>query len=131
LYRPFSPDQISGNLSGNSSWQVILELFERESTNPGELILELNRLGDVDPRALEIAGLIQAREGQYDPALETFDRAVRAYRNRPEEFRCVLEQADLLQSLGRDSELAELIKKDSAPFQDYLSKRILKSYRQP
>jgi uncharacterized protein (TIGR03790 family) len=129
LYRPFSPDQISGNLSGNSSWQDILELFERESTNPPELILELNRLGEADPIAFEIAGLVEAHEGQYDAALETFDRAARAYRHRPEEFRCMLDQADLLQSFGRDSELAELIKKDSSRFQDYVSKRILRSYR--
>jgi hypothetical protein len=37
LYRPFSLDQIFGN----SSWQAILELFERESTNLPELVLEL------------------------------------------------------------------------------------------
>jgi uncharacterized protein (TIGR03790 family) len=126
LYRPFSLDQ----LFGDSSWQAILELFERESTNPAELILELNRLGAVNPTALEVAGLIEAREGDNDAALETFDRAARAYKNRPEKFRCALHQADLLQSLGRDEELAELIKKDSLRFPDYASKRILKMYQQ-
>jgi hypothetical protein len=126
LYRPFSLDQIFGN----SSWQVILELFERESTNPPELILELNRLGTVNPTALEIAGLIEARESDNDAALETFARAARAYKNRPEKFRCALHQADLLQSLGRDGELAELIKKDSSRFPDDASQRILRSYRQ-
>ena len=126
LYRPFSLDQIFGN----SSWQAILELFERESTNRPELVLELNRLGAVNPAALEIAGLIQAREGKNDAALETFDRAARAYKNRPEKFRCALHQADLLQSSGRDGELAELIKKDSSRFPDDASIRILRSYRQ-
>jgi uncharacterized protein (TIGR03790 family) len=43
LYRPFSPDQIFGH----SPWQAILELFERDSTNPSELVLELNRLGSL------------------------------------------------------------------------------------
>jgi uncharacterized protein (TIGR03790 family) len=125
LYRPFSPDQIFGH----SPWQAILELFERESTNPSELVLELNRLGAVNPAALEVAGLIEAREGKNDAALETFERAARAYKNRPEEFRCALHQADLLQSLGRDQELAELISKDSLRFPDYASQRILRSYQ--
>jgi hypothetical protein len=126
LYRPFNPDQIFGN----SPWQAILELFERASTDPSELVLELNRLGALNPTALEIAGLIEAREGKNDSALETFDRAARAYKNRPEELRCALHQADLLQSLGRDRELTELIKKDSSRFPDYASKRILRSYQQ-
>ena len=126
LYRPFNPVQ----LSGNSSWQAILELFERESTDPPELLLELNRLGTVNPAALEIAGLIEAREGKSDAALETFDRAARAYKNQPEKFRCALHQVALLQSLGRDGELAELIKKNLSRFPDSASKQILRSYRQ-
>jgi hypothetical protein len=126
LYRPFSPDQISVN----SSWQTIRELFERESTNPPELILELNRLGSANPAALEIAGLIEARAGNNDAALETLARAATAYQNRAEAFRCVLHQVDLLQSLGRGGELAELIKKELSRFSDYASKRILRSYRQ-
>jgi len=126
LYRPFSPDQTSGN----TSWQAIQQLFERERTDPSELVRELNRLGTFDPTALEIEGLIQVREGKNDAALETFDRAARAYRNRPENFRCILHQADLLQSLGRDEELAELIKKALSRFTDDASKRILRSYLQ-
>jgi tetratricopeptide (TPR) repeat protein len=125
LYRPFSPDQTSGN----TSWQAILEVFERESTDPPALILELNKLGAGDPMALEVAGLVEAREGDNDAALETFDRAARAYKSRPEKFRCALHQADLLRSLGRGGELAELIKKYSAQFPDDTSKRILRSYR--
>jgi hypothetical protein len=125
LYRPFSLNQIFGN----SSWQAILELFERESTNLPELVLELNRLGGVNPAALEIAGLIEAREGKNDTALETFDKAARAYNNRPEAFRCALHRADLLQTLGRDVELAKLIKKVSSRFPDDASKRILRSYQ--
>jgi uncharacterized protein (TIGR03790 family) len=126
LYRPFSPDQIPGN----TSWQAILQLFERESTDPPTLILELNKLGTGDPTALEVAGLVQARQGENDAALETFDRAAKAYKNRPEKFRCALDQADLLRSLGRGRELAEMIKKYSAQFPDDTSKRILRSYRQ-
>lgn len=125
LYRPFGPEQISGN----SSWQAIRELFERESTNPLELVLELNRLGAVHPTALEVAGLIEARAGKYDAALETFAEAARAYHDRPQEFRCALHRADLLQALGRNGELAELIKKELSRFPDYVSKRILRSYR--
>jgi uncharacterized protein (TIGR03790 family) len=126
LYRPFSPDQTSGN----TSWQAILEVFERESTDPPALILELNKLGAGDPMALEVAGLVEAREGDNDAALQTFDRAARAYKSRPEKFRCALHQADLLRSLGRGGELAELIKKYSAQYSDDTSKRILRSYRQ-
>jgi uncharacterized protein (TIGR03790 family) len=126
LYRPFSPDQIFRN----SSWQAILELFERESTNLPELVLELNRLGAVNPAAFEIAGLIEARVGKNDAALKTFDLAAKAYKNRPEAFRCALHQADLLQSLGRDTELAKLIKEVSLRFPDEVSNRILSSYRQ-
>ena len=126
LYRPFSLDQTSGN----TSWQAILQAFERESTDPPALILELNKLGTGDPTALEVAGLVEAREGANDAALETFDRAARAYKNRPEKFRCALHQADLLRSLGRSGELADLIKKYSAQFPDDASKRILRSYRQ-
>jgi uncharacterized protein (TIGR03790 family) len=126
LYRPFSPDQTSGN----TSWQAILEVFERESTDPPALILELNKLGAGDPMALEVAGLVEAREGDNEAALQTFDRAARAYKSRPEKFRCALHQADLLRSLGRGGELAELIKKYSAQYSDDTSKRILRSYRQ-
>ena len=125
LYRPFSLDQIFGN----SPWQAILEMFERESTNPWELVLELTRLGAANPAALEIAGLIESREGKNDSALETFDRAARAYKNRPEAFRCALHQADLLQTFGRDTELARLFKKVSLRFPDDASKRILRSYQ--
>jgi hypothetical protein len=126
LYRPFSLDQTSGN----TSWQAILQAFERESTDPPALLLELNKLGTGDPTALEVAGLVEAREGANDAALETFDRAARAYKSRPEKFRCALHQADLLRSLGRGGELADLIKKYSAQFPDDASKRILRSYRQ-
>jgi uncharacterized protein (TIGR03790 family) len=129
LYRPFSPlspDQTSGNLS----WKAILQLFERESTDPPELILDLKRLGSIYPAALETAGLIEAREGQNDSALETFERAARAYKSRPEKFRCTLHQADLLQSLGRIGELTALIKKDSLRFPDDAWQRILRSYGQ-
>jgi uncharacterized protein (TIGR03790 family) len=125
LYRPFSPEQTSGD----PSWQAIRELFERESTNPPELVLKLNKLGTENPTALEIAGLIEARAGKYDAALEAFDRAAGAYQDLPEEFRCALHRADLLQVLGRDGELAELIKKVSSRFPDSVSKHILRSYR--
>jgi uncharacterized protein (TIGR03790 family) len=126
LYRPFSPDQTSGT----TSWQAILQVFERESTDRPALILELKKLGTGDPTALEVAGLVEAREGDNETALETFGRAARAYKNRPEKFRCALHQADLLRSLGRSGELADLIKKYSAQFPDDASKRILRSYRQ-
>jgi hypothetical protein len=124
LYRPFSPDQIPGD----TSWQAIQQLFERESTNPSELIRELDTLGTLNPTALEIAGLLEAREGKNDAALETFDRAARAYKSRPENFRCILHQAELLQSLDRHDELAELINKALSTFTDDASKRILRSY---
>ena len=124
LYRPFSPDQTPGN----ASWQTIQQLFERAGPNSSELIQELDKLGTLNPTALEIEGLLEAREGQNDAALETFDRAARAYQNRPENFRCVLHQADLLQSLKRDEQLAELIKKALSRFTDDASKRILRSY---
>jgi len=126
LYRPFSPDQTPGN----NSWQPIQQLFERESTNPSELIRELDTLGTLNPTALEIEGLIEAREGKNDAALETFDRAARAYKNRPENFRCILHQADLLQSLRREQELAELIKKALSTFTDDASQQILRMYQQ-
>jgi hypothetical protein len=42
-----------------------------------------------------------------------------------------LHRADLLQALGRNGELAELIKKELSRFPDYVSKRILRSYRHP
>jgi hypothetical protein len=125
-FSPLSPDQTSGNLS----WKAILQLFERESTDPPELILDLKRLGSIYPAALETAGLIEAREGQNDSALETFERAARAYKSRPEKFRCTLHQADLLQSLGRIGELTALIKKDSLRFPDDAWQRILRSYGQ-
>jgi uncharacterized protein (TIGR03790 family) len=126
LYRPFSPDQIPGN----TSWQPIQQLFERESTNPSELIRELDTLGTLNPTALEIEGLIEAREGKNDAALETFDRAARAYKNRPDNFRCILHQADLLQSLRREQELAELVKKALSTFTDDASQQILRMYQQ-
>jgi hypothetical protein len=72
--------------------------------------------------------LLAAREGKNDAALETFARAASAYQNTPEKFRCVLHQADLLQSLKRDAELAELIKQALSRFTDDASKRILRSY---
>jgi hypothetical protein len=127
LYRPFSPDQPSSN----SSWQTILDLCRRESSDPAGLIVELKRLGATYPAALEIAGLIEVREGQNDAALGTFERAARSYNNRPEKFRCALHQADLLQSLGRVRELAALIKRDSSRFPEDEWQRILKSYWQP
>jgi hypothetical protein len=123
LYRPFGPDRISGD----SSWQAIQQLFERASTNAPELIRELEQLGT--PTALEIEGLVEARAGDNTAALETFDRAARAYPHGPENFRCVLHQADLLQSLKRDEALAELIKKAWSRFTDDASKRILRSYQ--
>ena len=122
LYRPFSPDQPPAN----TPWQAIQQLFERESTNPLELIRELDKLGT--RTALEVEGLLEAREGKNDAALETFARAASAYQNTPEKFRCVLHQADLLQSLKRDAELAELIKQALSRFTDDASKRILRSY---
>ena len=124
LYRPFSPDRIPGA----TSWQAIQQLFERAGTNPPELIRELDRLGTLNPTALEIEGLIEEREGKNDAALATFDLAARAYQNSPEDFRCVLHQANLLQSLARDDELAELIKNALSKFSDDASKRILRSY---
>ena len=124
LYRPFSLAQIFGN----TSWQAIQQLFERESTNPSELIRELDTLGTLNPTALEIEGLIEARAGKNDAALETFARAGRAYQNRPDNFRCILHQAELLQSLKREKELAELIKQALSTFTDDASQRILKSY---
>jgi tetratricopeptide (TPR) repeat protein len=123
LYRPFSPDRVSGD----NSWQAIQQLFERASTKPSELIRELEQLGT--PTALEIEGLLEAREGNNAAALETFDRAARAYQHSPENFRCVLHQADLLQSLKRDEQLAELIKKALSRFTDDASQRILRSYQ--
>ncbi|MBV8377272.1 MAG: TIGR03790 family protein [Verrucomicrobia bacterium] len=125
LYRPFSLD-----LSAvHSSWQA-MELFERESTDRPALMRDLNRVGAVNPTALEIAGLLEKKEGQNDAALETFSRAARGYKKGPEKLRCALHQADLLQSLGRNDELAELIKKDLSRFPDDTSKRILNSYEE-
>jgi uncharacterized protein (TIGR03790 family) len=124
LYRPFSLAQIPGN----TSWQAIQQLFEKESTNPSALIRELDTLGILDPTALEIEGLIEARAGKNDAALETFARAARAYQNRLDTFRCILHQAELLQSLQREKELAELIKQALSTFTDDASQRILRSY---
>jgi tetratricopeptide (TPR) repeat protein len=93
-------------------------------------VQELNTLGSLNPTALEIEGLLEARQGKYDEALETFARAAEAYQNRPEVFRCILHQAELLQSLEREAELAELIKKALLNFTDATSKRILRSYGQ-
>jgi uncharacterized protein (TIGR03790 family) len=126
LYRPFSPNQ----MPGNTSWQAIRQLFERESTDPSELLRELNTFGSLNPTALEIEGLLEVRAGKYEEALETFARAAQAYQSRPEIFRCILHQADLLQSLERKEALAELISKALFNFTDDTSKRILRSYGQ-
>jgi hypothetical protein len=85
-------------------------------------------LGSRFPAALEVLGLVQAREHDQNAALATLETAKKAYGHEPEKFRCMLDQAEILQSQGRADRLAELIHKALDTFKESAQQEILKSY---
>jgi len=75
-----------------------------------------------------VLGLVQARRHDQNAALATLETAKKAYGQEPEKFRCVLDQAEILQSQGHANQLAELIHKALDMFKATEQQEILKSY---
>ena len=126
LYRPF-PNRLESEQTSNP-WAIIRSLFQKDRHDQAALVRNLTELGSRFPAALEVLGLVQAREHDQNAALATLETAKKAYGHEPEKFRCVLDQAEILQSQGRADRLAELIHKALDTFKATEQQEILKSY---
>lgn len=126
LYRPF-PNRPESEQTSNP-WAIIRSLFQKDRHDQAALVRNLTELGSRFPAALEVLGLVQAREHDQNAALATLETAKKAYGHEPEKFRCVLDQAEILQSRGRADRLAELIHKALDTFKESAQQEILKSY---
>ena len=126
LYRPFPNPPGSEQIS--NPWAIIRSLFQKDRHDQAALVRDLTESGSHFPAALEVLGLVQARRHDQNAALATLETAKKAYGQEPEKFRCVLDQAEILQSQGRANQLAELIHKALDMFKATEQQEILKSY---
>ena len=126
LYRPFPNPPASEQTS--NPWAIIRSLFQKNRHDQAALVRDLTELGSHFPVALEVLGLVQARENDQNAALTTLETARKAYGQESEKFRCVLDQVDILQNQGRATQLAELIHKALDRFKATEQQEILKSY---
>jgi hypothetical protein len=126
LYQPF-PNRPESEQTSNP-WAIIRSLFQKDRHDQAALVRNLTELGNRFPAALEVLGLVQAREHDQNAALATLETAKKAYGHEPEKFRCVLDQAEILRSQGREDRLAELIHKALDTFKESAQQEILKSY---
>jgi uncharacterized protein (TIGR03790 family) len=126
LYRPF-PSRTESERSANP-WEILRALFRKDRHDQAALVRDLTELGSHFPTALEVLALVQAREHDENEAIATLEAAKKAYSDGPEKFRCVLDQAEILQRLGRADQLAALIHKALEAFEENPQQEILKSY---
>jgi uncharacterized protein (TIGR03790 family) len=126
LYRPF-PNPPESDQTSNP-WAIIRSLFQKDRHDQAALVRDLTELGGHFPAALEVLGLVQARAHDQIAALRALETAKTAYGQESEKFRCVLDQAEILQSQGRANQLAELIHKALDTFKATEQQEILKNY---
>ena len=84
--------------------------------------------GTREPLCYEFAGLVLARLGRENDALQAFLKARRAGRNPKDRFRAFLEAVGELRKHGRAPEAARLIRREGGEFQDEVSRHLLDAY---
>ena len=117
LYRPYAVwlqiDEKGGDEKSGSDWQAYHKFATKNGARPGAEFRALARQFALRTRnapMLEDVGLLEAREGNFGPAISCFQQARVLYTKRDDILRVVLHEADVLGKQGKPKNGLDLIR---------------------